>query len=489
MAFAEKALAEGWKYWYGCCGYKATQSLYDRKKKQYPKHYTDGRTATYKKHIAEGRMVADCVGLIKAFFWTSNGVTDNKYQANGCPDRSANGMFSLCEKTGKIATIPTTPGLVVWNDGHIGVSVDGVYAIEERGFNYGIVKTKIADRSWTNWGKLPASMLDYMSGDVAQDTVDEAECPYAEPAKNLKKGSEGTGVQWIQWMLESCGYSVGSYGIDGDFRSATHSAVTKFQRDQKLEVDGIVGKLTRAALKEAQPKLEINPDAEDDPDDAEAEPAPEVAVPEVTAPADEYEAKGKIADLSKWQGAIDWSKAARELDFCILRAQYGHEKIDEKYKEYALGCEEHDIPYGAYSYCLFDDEETAVEEAHFFAERIAGTNPNFLVLDIEPGGVKAQDIRGEVSAYISELRKLGVERIGLYIAHHAYKAYNINVDEADFVWIPRYGTNSGQPEKEPDYPCALWQYTSNGLLGGVKGRVDLNKLMDETRMAWFRGKE
>ena len=28
-----------------------------------------------------------------------------------------------------------------------------------------------------------------------------------------------------------------------------------------------------------------------------------------------------------------------------------------------------------------------------------------------------------------------------------------------------------------------------GLLGGVKGRVDLNKLMDETRMAWFRGKE
>ena len=97
-------------------------------------------------------MVADCVGLIKAFFWTSNGTAENKYQANNCPDRSANGMFSLCEKTGRIATIPNTPGLVVWNDGHIGVSIDGIYAIEERGFNYGIVKTKISDRSWTNWG-------------------------------------------------------------------------------------------------------------------------------------------------------------------------------------------------------------------------------------------------------------------------------------------------------------------------------------------------
>lgn len=443
-------------------------------------------------------MVADCVGLIKAFFWTSNGTAENKYQANNCPDRSANGMFSLCEKTGRIATIPNTPGLVVWNDGHIGVSIDGIYAIEERGFNYGIVKTKISDRSWTNWGKLPASMLEYVTGAVQDEPDDAAECPYTEPTKNLKKGAEGTGVKWVQWMLEGCGYSVGSYGIDGDFGSATHAAVTKFQKDQKLEVDGIVGKLTRAALKAAQPKPEIDPDGEDDPDDADDVDQENQTTEAVTpvdpvepqpVPKEEYIAKGKIADLSKWQGAIDWSKAARELDFCILRAQYGHEKIDEKYKEYALGCEEHDIPYGAYSYCLFDDEETAVEEAQFFMERIAGTNPLYLVLDVEPGGVKARDIRKEVSAYISELRRLGVQRIGLYIAHHAYKAYNISVDEADFVWIPRYGSNSGQPEKEPDYPCDLWQYTSNGLLGGVKGRVDLNKLMDETRMAWFRGEE
>lgn len=65
------------------------------------------------KHIAEKRMTADCVGLIKAFFWSSNGTTASKYGANSCPDRSANGMFSLCKKTGSIGTIPNTPGLVV----------------------------------------------------------------------------------------------------------------------------------------------------------------------------------------------------------------------------------------------------------------------------------------------------------------------------------------------------------------------------------------
>ena len=62
VAFAEKALAEGWKYWYGTCGYKATKSLYERKKAQYPSHYGSSRTSTYNKHITEGRMVADCVG-------------------------------------------------------------------------------------------------------------------------------------------------------------------------------------------------------------------------------------------------------------------------------------------------------------------------------------------------------------------------------------------------------------------------------------------
>lgn len=157
--------------------------------------------------------------------------------------------------------------------------------------------------------------------------------------------------------------------------------------------------------------------------------------------------------------------------------------------EYAAGCEKNGIPYGAYSYCLFTGVESAKEEARLFTERTKATHPLYLVLDLEPGGVKARDIRAEASAYIAELRRLGVKRVGLYIAHHAYKAYNIDVAEADFIWIPRYGKNSGQPETPPAHPCDLWQYTSNGRLAGVDGRVDLNKLMDETRMAWFRGEE
>lgn len=162
---------------------------------------------------------------------------------------------------------------------------------------------------------------------------------------------------------------------------------------------------------------------------------------------------------------------------------------DERYAEYAKSCEVMGIPYGAYSYCLFDDAETAREEARFFAERIKGTKPCFLVLDLEPGGVGNMDIRESVAAYIAQLQALGYKRIGLYIAHQAYMTYNIATEKADFVWIPRYGSNAGVPEKQPDFPCTLWQYTTNGTVAGVRGHVNLNKLMDETKMDWFREME
>lgn len=177
----------------------------------------------------------------------------SKY-ANGCSDKSANGLFKLCKKTGPISTIPKTPGLVVWRSGHIGISLDGEYAIEARGFNYGVVKTKIKNRSWEKWGMLPGSLIDYVDNGQASSTPELTPvipdgCPYTEPTKNQRKSSTGEGVKWIQWMLVQCGYSVGSCGIDGDFGKATHAAVIQFQMHHQLEVDGIVGPLTCAALK------------------------------------------------------------------------------------------------------------------------------------------------------------------------------------------------------------------------------------------------
>lgn len=244
-AFCLAVYAAKWVYWYGTCGYKCTTSLYNSKKKQYPAHYTAARESGYKKDISDGKMCADCVGLIKAFFWLSGKLDGTKkYGANGCPDVSANGMYKKCVKTGPISTIPDIPGLIVWKDGHIGVYVGDGYTVEMKGFNYDCVKAKVTSGKWTNWGQLPASMLNYISGEVQAVT-------YKLGDRELSKGSKGEDVIELQKLLLAKGYDLGSYGADGDFGSKTLAAVKAFQTDRKLTVNGVVNAAVVAALNTA----------------------------------------------------------------------------------------------------------------------------------------------------------------------------------------------------------------------------------------------
>ena len=66
--------------------------------------------------------------------------------------------------------------------------------------------------------------------------------------KQIRKGSTGYQVKVAQLLLILNGCSCGSYGADGDFGVATDAAVRKFQQAKRLEIDGIVGPITWAAL-------------------------------------------------------------------------------------------------------------------------------------------------------------------------------------------------------------------------------------------------
>ena len=71
----------------------------------------------------------------------------------------------------------------------------------------------------------------------------------------LKKGRDGDDVMALQKALIALGYSVGSYGADGDFGNATEQAVIRFQRDNGLDDDGEVGPLTVNAINKKLAKL------------------------------------------------------------------------------------------------------------------------------------------------------------------------------------------------------------------------------------------
>lgn len=261
-----------WRYWYGTCGYECTKALYERKKEQYPSHYGSSRTEGYMQDIADGAMCADCVGMIKAFFWKNGDIDslENKYKSNNCPDKSANGMFAMCETKGPIGTMPDIPGLVVHKDGHIGVHVGGKVVVEMRGYATDSVKSDVSNNNWEEWGMLPASMLTYVGTEI--------EIPeYKLGDRVLRKGDEGNDVAELQTALAFLGYNLGTYGpnndgADGTFGQKTETALKDFQSKCNLAVDGVFGAKTYKALTDAldpsQPPVEDTPDEGSEPDNS-----------------------------------------------------------------------------------------------------------------------------------------------------------------------------------------------------------------------------
>ena len=92
----------------------------------------------------------------------------------------------------------------------------------------------------------------------------------------------GEDVRALQIDLKALGYACGT--ADGIFGAKTSAAVVAFQRDHGLEVDGIVGKKTRAALMEAleasdQQDGGQDPQAQDPSDEHHEGQAPDGAEP------------------------------------------------------------------------------------------------------------------------------------------------------------------------------------------------------------------
>ena len=105
--------------------------------------------------------------------------------------------------------------------------------IESRGRDYGVVKRKVSEGNWASGGR-----LDWFD-DVAPVLT-----------RNLKyvKGNIMTGndIKLLQEQLNKLGYNCGE--VDGEFGTKTRDAVIKFQKDNKLTDDGIVGQKTWSKL-------------------------------------------------------------------------------------------------------------------------------------------------------------------------------------------------------------------------------------------------
>lgn len=189
-----------------------------------------------------------------------------------------------------------------------------------------------------------------------------------------------------------------------------------------------------------------------------------------------------IADISKWQGDIDWSKASKVLDLVIIRTQDGKAKEDHMHRTYEREATKYNVPFGVYAFVRAGTPNEAKLEARAFYNR-ASKNTQFYVLDVEvKTNKKGHSMRKVIDAYMDEMNRLTNKKIGLYVANHLYSSFNLNTSRFDFVWIPRYGTSA------PSHKHDIWQYTSRGSLPGIKGDVDLNRLSNGAKLEYFTNK-
>ncbi|KMN42012.1 glycoside hydrolase family 25 protein [Bacillus sp. LK2] len=188
---------------------------------------------------------------------------------------------------------------------------------------------------------------------------------------------------------------------------------------------------------------------------------------------------GHIVDISKWNGDIEWSVAAPQLDLVIARVQDGSNYVDPMYKLYVASMKSHSVPFGNYAFCRFVSVEDAKKEAQDFWAR-GDKDALFWVADVE------QETMGNMAAgsqaFIDELYRLGAKKVGFYVGHHMYEQFGMSKVKADFTWIPRYGGN------KPAYPCDIWQYTETGQVPGI-GKCDLNLLVGDKPLSWFIGQK
>jgi N-acetylmuramoyl-L-alanine amidase len=191
-----------------------------------------------------------------------------------------------------------------------------------------------------------------------------------------------------------------------------------------------------------------------------------------------------IADLSKWQGTIDFGKLKSQVDFVILRVQAGYTNPDEKYKEYAAGCKANGIPFGTYAYFRGVSIPDSIAEAKN-AHELMDSESKFFALDIEENSMR--DLVAGGQAFIDYLKNKGVQKVGLYSGESFFNTHNLGAIRVDFTWIAKYGSNDGQQHTKPNVACDLWQYTSVGHLNGIAGNVDLNVLTGSKPLEYFTG--
>lgn len=191
-----------------------------------------------------------------------------------------------------------------------------------------------------------------------------------------------------------------------------------------------------------------------------------------------------IIDVSVHNGDLDWNALKPQIEGAIIRCGYGSDRTDQDDKKWAqnvAACESLGIPFGVYLYSYAPNEEMARSEARHVLRLVSGHKlalPVFFDAEEKKYGYAA---RKNFYAFEETIRAAGI-RVGLYTGEYFYNTY-MHGTSSEYLWIAKYGTNNGQPQKQPaladGHAFQLWQYTSKAM----GGHMDASQVMDRNIFA------
>ena len=208
-----------------------------------------------------------------------------------------------------------------------------------------------------------------------------------------------------------------------------------------------------------------------------------------TSETDEEFVLNPIIDVSGWQlpNEIDYDTLSQNISGAIVRVYGGSQiskdsnaayttGIDKSFKTHIKEFQKRNVPVAVYSYALGKSVKEMKNEARTFYENASPYKPTFYWIDVEEATMS--DMNKGLQAFLRELKRLGAEKVGIYIGTYFMTEQEISVEGFDAVWIPAYGSDSGYYDAAPqtDLDYDLHQYTSQGYLGGFDSALDLNQI-------------
>lgn len=189
-------------------------------------------------------------------------------------------------------------------------------------------------------------------------------------------------------------------------------------------------------------------------------------------------------DISKYQEYIDFNKVKKAgIDFCMVRVGargYGTGQLvlDEYFHENMKRATDAGLSLGVYFFSQAITEEEAIEEANMVIEQIEAYNVTYPVAFdmeyIENDTARVEKLTKNDKTAIAKAFLETIEAAGYTPIIYGKKEWLIQ--RIDLTKLQDYDVWLAQYEDIPDYPYkfSMWQYTNQGTVDGISGKVDLN---------------